>query len=130
MGSRCPFGGHEPYVFHISSGQPTEDNEYECANAVADAGDAVAFFHSETGYRSQIGAPSLTDEELGVGDVNLESEPQQPDLSGNVRLRVDRSLDFVSDRLEIGLPERGVVGRLERRCDVDVRPDEPTHLRC
>jgi len=57
-----------------SYGQRTEDKEYECAKALAEEVDAADFLHIETGHLSQIGASSLTDEEMEVADADMESD--------------------------------------------------------
>jgi len=46
--------------------------EYECAKALAEEVDAADFLHIETGHLSQIGASSLTDEEMEVADADME----------------------------------------------------------
>lgn len=66
--------GYEPYLLHTSYGQRTEDKEFECAKALADEVDAADFLHIETGHLAQIGASSLTDEEMDVADADLESD--------------------------------------------------------
>jgi 7-cyano-7-deazaguanine synthase len=66
--------GYEPYFLHTSYGQRTEDKEFECAKALAAEVDAADFLHIETGHLSQIGASSLTDEEMNVADADLESD--------------------------------------------------------
>ena len=66
--------GYEPYFLHTSYGQRTEGKEYECAKALAEEVDAADFLHIETGHLSQIGASSLTDEEMEVEDADVESD--------------------------------------------------------
>ena len=66
--------GYEPYFLHTSYGQRTEDKEYECAKALAEKVDAADFLHIETGHLAQIGASSLTDEEMDVADADLETD--------------------------------------------------------
>lgn len=66
--------GFEPYFLHASYGQRTESKEYECATALADEVEAGNFLHIETGHLSQIGESSLTDEEMEVGEADLESD--------------------------------------------------------
>jgi len=66
--------GYEPCFLHTSYGQRTEDKEYECAKALAEEVNAADFLHIETGHLSQIGASSLTDEEMDVADADLESD--------------------------------------------------------
>lgn len=66
--------GYEPYFLHTSYGQRTENKEHECAQALADEVGAADFLHVETGHLAQIGASSLTDDEMVVEDADLESE--------------------------------------------------------
>jgi 7-cyano-7-deazaguanine synthase len=66
--------GHEPYFLHTSYGQRTEDKEYECAKALAEAVDAADFLHIETSPLAKIGDSSLTDEEMAVADADLDSD--------------------------------------------------------
>ena len=66
--------GYEPYFLHTSYGQRTETAEFECARALADEVDAAEFLHVETEHLASIGASSLTDEEMDVGDADLDSE--------------------------------------------------------
>jgi len=66
--------GYEPYFLHTSFGERTEDKEFECAQALAEGVDATDFLHIETGHLSQIGASSLTDEDMDVADADLESD--------------------------------------------------------
>jgi 7-cyano-7-deazaguanine synthase len=66
--------GYEPYFFHTSYGQQTEDKELECARQLADDFDAADFLHVETEHLARIGASSLTDEELDVAEADLESD--------------------------------------------------------
>ena len=66
--------GYEPYFLHTSYGQRTEDKEFECARALADEADAADFLHVETGHLAQIGASSLTDEEMEVAEADMESD--------------------------------------------------------
>lgn len=65
--------GYDPYFLHTSYGQQTENKEYECAKALADEVDAADFLHIETEHLAQIGASSLTDDEMDVQEANLES---------------------------------------------------------
>jgi 7-cyano-7-deazaguanine synthase len=65
--------GYEPYFFHTSYGQQTEDKELECARQLADDFDAADFLHVETEHLARIGASSLTDEELDVAEADLKS---------------------------------------------------------
>lgn len=66
--------GYETYLLHTSYGQETADREFECARALADEVEAAHFLHVTTEHLSTIGASSLTDENLDVGDADLESE--------------------------------------------------------
>ena len=66
--------GYDPYFLHTSYGQQTENKEYECAKALADEVDAADFLHIETEHLAQIGASSLTDEEMDVQEADLESD--------------------------------------------------------
>jgi len=66
--------GYELYFLHTSYGQRTEGKEYECATALADHFDAADFLHVETGHLGQIGASSLTDEDVAVTDADLDSD--------------------------------------------------------
>ncbi|WP_138797229.1 7-cyano-7-deazaguanine synthase QueC [Halostella sp. PRR32] len=63
--------GYDLYLLHTSYGQQTEDRELECARKLAETTDAADFLHVETGHLSQIGASSLTDEEMAVADADL-----------------------------------------------------------
>jgi len=66
--------GFELYLLHTTYGQNTADREFECANALADAVDANDFLHVETEHLAQIGASSLTDDDIGVADADLEDD--------------------------------------------------------
>jgi 7-cyano-7-deazaguanine synthase len=66
--------GYELYMLHTSYGQQTESKEYECAQAQAEAFDATDFLHLTTDHLSEIGASSLTDEEMDVEEADLESD--------------------------------------------------------
>jgi 7-cyano-7-deazaguanine synthase len=66
--------GYEPLFLHTSYGQRTEDKERECAEALAEEVGAADFLHVETGHLAQIGASSLTDEEMEVEEADMESE--------------------------------------------------------
>ena len=67
-------GYSELYLLHTSYGQATEETELACAEALADHVDAADFLHVETAHLAQIGASSLTDEELDVADADLDSD--------------------------------------------------------
>ncbi|MFB6162421.1 MAG: 7-cyano-7-deazaguanine synthase QueC [Halococcoides sp.] len=66
--------GYDPYFFHTSYGQETEDKERECAEALAAEVDAADFLHVETCHLARIGASSLTDDEMDIHDADLESD--------------------------------------------------------
>lgn len=66
--------GYELYMLHTSYGQQTENKEYECAQAQAEAFDAADFLHLTTDHLSKIGSSSLTDEEMYVEEADLESD--------------------------------------------------------
>jgi len=66
--------GYEPYFFHTSYGQETEDKERECANALASKVDAADFLHVETRHLAAIGASSLTETDIDVADADLSSD--------------------------------------------------------
>lgn len=66
--------GYEPYFFHTSYGQQTEAKEHECAEALAKEVDAPDFFHVETHHLAQIGASSLTDDDIEVEEANLDGD--------------------------------------------------------
>jgi len=66
--------GYEPYLLHTSYGQNTEDREYECARALADDVDAGDFLHVDTEHLASIGESSLTDDDVEVGEADMESD--------------------------------------------------------
>lgn len=66
--------GYEPYFFHTSYGQETENKERECAEILAKRVDAADFLNVETRHLSMIGASSLTDENIEVQEADLESD--------------------------------------------------------
>jgi 7-cyano-7-deazaguanine synthase len=66
--------GYEPLFLHASYGQRTEDKEFECASALAEAVGAADFLRVQTDHLSRIGASSLTDEDVPVPDADLEDE--------------------------------------------------------
>ena len=66
--------GYDPLFFHTSYGQRTEDKEYQCAQELADIVDAPDFLHVETKHLAQIGASSLTDDEMEVEEADMDSE--------------------------------------------------------
>jgi len=66
--------GYEPYFFHTSYGQQTENTELECARQLADDFEAADFLHVETEHLARIGASSLTDDDLDVAEADIESD--------------------------------------------------------
>jgi 7-cyano-7-deazaguanine synthase len=66
--------GYEPYFLHTSYGQNTEHKEFQCAEQLAEESDAEGFLHIETEHLAQIGASSLTDDEIGVDDADMEAD--------------------------------------------------------
>jgi 7-cyano-7-deazaguanine synthase len=66
--------GYDPYFLHTSYGQQTEDREFECARRLADDFDAADFLHVETEHLAQIGASSLTDDEMAVADADVDGD--------------------------------------------------------
>ena len=66
--------GYEPYFFHTSYGQETENKERECAEMLAERVDAADFLNVETRHLAMIGASSLTDENIDVQEADLESD--------------------------------------------------------
>ena len=66
--------GYDPYLLHTSYGQATEAKERECAEALADRIEAPGFLHVETGHLAAIGASSLTDDAIDVGDADPDSD--------------------------------------------------------
>jgi 7-cyano-7-deazaguanine synthase len=66
--------GYEPLFLHTSYGQRTERKERECAEALAEEVDAEDFLHVETGHLAQIGASSLTDDDIEVEEADIDSE--------------------------------------------------------
>ncbi|MDX1745209.1 MAG: 7-cyano-7-deazaguanine synthase QueC [Halobacteriales archaeon] len=66
--------GYDPLFIHTSYGQRTEDREFQCAQELAEIVDAVDFLHVETEHLAQIGASSLTDDEIAVEEADMESE--------------------------------------------------------
>jgi 7-cyano-7-deazaguanine synthase len=66
--------GYDPLFLHTSYGQRTETKERECAEALAEEVDAADFLHVETGHLAQIGASSLTDDDIEVEEADMESE--------------------------------------------------------
>jgi 7-cyano-7-deazaguanine synthase len=66
--------GYEPLFLHASYGQATEDREFECARQLAQEFEAADFLHAETGHLARIGASSLTDDSIEVGEADLGGE--------------------------------------------------------
>lgn len=66
--------GYDLYFLHTSYGQRTESKEYACARELADTVDAAEFLHIETDHLQQIGGSALTDDEIDVGEADLDSE--------------------------------------------------------
>jgi 7-cyano-7-deazaguanine synthase len=64
--------GYDPHLLHTSYGQETEDAEFDCAQAQADALDAP-FKQVRTDHLSAIGGSTLTDDRE-VADADLDSE--------------------------------------------------------
>ena len=65
---------YEPYFLHTSYGQNTEYKEFDCAEQLANHFDAAGFLHVETQHLAQIGSSSLTDSELDVHEVDMDSD--------------------------------------------------------
>ena len=66
--------GYDLYFLHTSYGQRTESKEYACARELADTVDAAEFLHIETDHLRQIGGSALTDDDIDVGEADLDSE--------------------------------------------------------
>jgi len=66
--------GYEPYFFHTSYGQETENKERECAKMLAERVDAANFLNVETRHLARIGASSLTDDNIDVQEADLDSD--------------------------------------------------------
>lgn len=66
--------GYDLYFLHTSYGQKTEDKEFECAHELAKYLDVADFLHIETDHLARIGASSLTDDNIDVEKVDLESD--------------------------------------------------------
>ena len=67
-------GYDELYLLHTSYGQRTENKELECAQALADHVAAADFLHVETEHLTKIGNSTLTDDEMEVGEADLDSD--------------------------------------------------------
>jgi 7-cyano-7-deazaguanine synthase len=66
--------GYDLYFLHTTYGQQTADKESECAQKLADYMDVADFLHIETDHLARIGASSLTDENIDVEEVDLDSD--------------------------------------------------------
>jgi 7-cyano-7-deazaguanine synthase len=66
--------GYDPLFLHTSYGQRTEAKEFQCARKLADTVGAEEFLHVETAHLTQIGASSLTDDDIEVEDADLSSD--------------------------------------------------------
>ncbi|MDS0299030.1 7-cyano-7-deazaguanine synthase QueC [Halogeometricum sp. S1BR25-6] len=66
--------GYDLHCLHTSYGQETESKEYDCAKRLADDLGAADFLHVETDHLSDIGASSLTDDDMAVEDADPDSE--------------------------------------------------------
>src|SRR6056297_664385 len=66
--------GYDLYLLHTSYGQRTESKEYDCARQLGEIVGAADFLHIETDHLQQIGGSALTDDEIAVGDADLDSD--------------------------------------------------------
>jgi len=66
--------GHDLYLLHASYGQDTEAVEFDHARRQAEHLEATDFLHVETEHLARIGASSLTDEDIEIGDADLDSD--------------------------------------------------------
>jgi len=71
---RAREAGHDLYLLHASYGQDTEDVEFDRARRQADRLGAAEFLHVETEHLARIGASSLTDDDVEIGDADLDSD--------------------------------------------------------
>lgn len=71
--------GYELYALHTTYGQRTAEREYACARRLAEELAVEAFLRVETDHLAEIGASSLTDESMAVGDVTHEAETLEDD---------------------------------------------------
>ena len=69
--------GYDPLFLHTSYGQRTEHREAECARLLAEHFDASDVLHVETDHLARIGASSLTDEAMAVGDAEMRSDGEE-----------------------------------------------------
>ena len=67
-------GCDELLLLHTSYGQQTEAREHDCAQALADHVEAADFLHIGTSHLSEIGASSLTDQEMEVADADMDND--------------------------------------------------------
>lgn len=66
--------GYDIYALHTSYGQRTETRELKCVRQLAQTLEVEDFLQIETGHLAAIGGSSLTDDELAVGDAEMESD--------------------------------------------------------
>jgi len=66
--------GYDLLFLHTSYGQNTEDKEFDCARQQADSLEVADFLHVETRHLTEIGASSLTDDDIDVEEADLESD--------------------------------------------------------
>lgn len=66
--------GYKLHFLHTSYGQRTEDKEFDCAFQLAQYVDVANFMHVETSHLARIGASSLTDDNIRIEDVDIDSD--------------------------------------------------------
>jgi len=66
--------GYDLYFLHTTYGQQTAAKESECARQLAEYMDVVDFLRIETDHLARVGASSLTDDSMDVGEVDLDSD--------------------------------------------------------
>lgn len=66
--------GYDLYFLHTSYGQETEAKERACARTLAERMDVRDFLAVETSHLSRIGASSLTDDGIAVGEADLDDD--------------------------------------------------------
>ena len=66
--------GYDLYFLHTSYGQETEAKERACARTLAEQMDVRDFLAVETSHLSRIGASSLTDDGIAVGEADLDDD--------------------------------------------------------
>ncbi|MEZ3143537.1 7-cyano-7-deazaguanine synthase QueC [Halobaculum sp. MBLA0143] len=66
--------GYDLYFLHTSYGQETEAKERACAETLAREMDVRDFLAVETSHLSRIGASSLTDDGIEVGEADLDDD--------------------------------------------------------